>query len=398
MSRVLVLGAAGGVGGVAARALATVEDVGLLVVADQDAAAVRQLAAELDPTGSRVVGSGVDVADPASLAAALAGADLVVNCVGPFFRFGPPTLRAAIAAGVDYVDVCDDLDPTREMLALDTAAKEAGVRALIGMGNSPGVANVLVRLCAETLLDRVEAVDIMHVHGGEPDEGAAVIHHRIHAMTNDVPLFVDGAFVTVRQLEESGQAFVREADFRDVGRLPVFPYPHPETITLPQHVPGLRRATNLGVITPLAYFRLTQDLVRAADPAAGFDDVVARLQAERPRLLAEAGLTGPVGCLRVSVTGEKGGDPHGYVFQLSSRSAGAGEGTGIPAAAGAALMLRGEAGTPGVLPPEAAVSPGPFLALAFDLLGRLGTDQHAGTSIVVEHTGPDGDVDLLPIG
>jgi hypothetical protein len=61
-------------------------------------------------------------------------------------------------------------------------------------------------------------------------------------------------------------------------------------------------------------------------------------------------------------------------------------------------MLRGEAGAPGVLPPEAAVSPGPFLALAFDLLGRLGTDQHAGTSIVVEHTGPDGDVDLLPIG
>jgi saccharopine dehydrogenase (NAD+, L-lysine-forming) len=107
---------------------------------------------------------------------------------------------------------------------------------------------------------------------------------------------------------------------------------------------------------------------------------------------------GPVGCLRVDVAGSKDGRPHRYVFLLSSRSAGAGEGTGVPAAAGAVLMLRGQAGAPGVLPPEAAVEPGAFLPVAFDLLGRITSAPDGGTSLVVLHVGPDGTVEELPVG
>ena len=43
---------------------------------------------------------------------------VVMNTVGPFFRFGVPILTAAIDAGTDYIDVCDDWEPTLEMLAL----------------------------------------------------------------------------------------------------------------------------------------------------------------------------------------------------------------------------------------------------------------------------------------
>src|SRR5690606_38058477 len=142
---------------------------------------------------------------------------VVLNCVGPFYRFGPPTLAAAIDAGIGYVDICDDLSATRAMLALDADARAAGVTALIGMGNSPGLANIFVKLCAEQLLDEVTGADIMHIHGGEPDEGPAVIKHRVHAMVNDVPLFVDGEMVHVRQLGEDGAAFVRHEDFPGLG-------------------------------------------------------------------------------------------------------------------------------------------------------------------------------------
>jgi hypothetical protein len=83
------------------------------------------------------------------------------------------------AAKVRYVDICDDLAPTREMLTLDADAKAAGVPALVGMGNSPGLANIFVKMCAEMFLDEVHSADIMHIHGGEPEEGAAVIKHRI---------------------------------------------------------------------------------------------------------------------------------------------------------------------------------------------------------------------------
>ncbi len=404
MSRIVVLGGCGGIGSVAVRALAVADGVDEIVVADQPAVDPEGAARGFERTG--ITGAPVDAASAESLARVMAGADVVVNCIGPFYRFGPPVLQAAIDAGVDYVDVCDDLDPTRTMLAMDDAAKSAGVTALIGMGNSPGIANVIARLCADQLLDQVESVDIMHVHGGEPEEGAAVIKHRIHAMDNPVPLFVDGEFIEVRQLDADGQAFVREFDFRDVGRLPAHPYPHPETITLPQHIPGLRRATNLGVIFPLSYFRRTQELVRAGacsqEPLVvdGQDVVplefsVALLQRERAGLLEAAGVTGPGGCLAVDVSGRKDGQTHRYTFQLSSQEAGAGEGTGIPAAVGALLMLGSGVAGPGVVPPEAGVDPVAFLPLAFDVMHRLGVE--AGGGLYVEHTGPDGTVSELPL-
>jgi len=404
-STVVVLGGAGGIGRVAAAALAQTEDAARVVVADLAADAA---AGVVDQIGDgRFEAAGVDVSDLAALAALIDGAGVVVNCVGPFYRFGPPTLAAVIDAGVDYVDVCDDLDATRRMLDLDDSAREAGVRALIGMGNSPGLANVFVKLCAEWFLDEIHQAEIMHIHGGEADEGPAVLKHRIHAMSNDIPLFVDGRLVDVRMLDERGAAFIRDEEFAGVGTYPVHPYPHPETITLPSVFPTLRTATNLGVVFPLPYFRLTQDLVRAGmaseEPlgvggveVAPIDVMVALLRRERPRLLAESGVTGPAGCLKVVVRGVKDGDVHTYVCSLFSEDEGAGEGTGIPAALGAVLALRGElGGGPGVHPPEATVPVGPLLELAGQVVAGMSV---AGGSLPLrlEHVGPDGTVEQVP--
>lgn len=78
-------------------------EVDRLVVADVRAESAEAMVSTL---GHRGAGPAVvDVADPASLSTALAGVDVVVNCVGPFYRFGPPTLAAAIRAGVPYGDV-----------------------------------------------------------------------------------------------------------------------------------------------------------------------------------------------------------------------------------------------------------------------------------------------------
>ncbi len=408
MGSIVVLGGAGGVGRVAVEALTTVDELDAIVVADfrQDVAA--EVVAALGD--ERLRPAGVDVSDPAALGALLAGADVVLNCVGPFYRFGPPTLAAAIAAGVGYVDICDDLDATRALLAMDGAARAAGVTALIGMGNSPGLANIFVRLCAEQLLDEVTSADIMHIHGGEPSEGAAVLKHRIHAMVNDVPLFVDGEEISVRMLEDSGAAFVHTEDFPGVGPFPVFPYPHPETITLPLAFPTLRRATNLGVVYPLRYFERTQELVRAGmaseEPidvggveVAPIDVMVAMLQDERPALLAEAGVTGAGGCLRVVVGGTKDGAEHTYICSLSSEGAGAGEGTGIPAALGAVLHRRGVlTGGAGVHAPEVVVPVDDLLTLAGEVVGKMAIGAGGGgIPLTVEHVGPDGSREVIPM-
>ncbi|MDP4015193.1 MAG: saccharopine dehydrogenase NADP-binding domain-containing protein [Candidatus Nanopelagicales bacterium] len=403
MSKIVLLGGCGGIGTIAARTVLAANVFTDIVIADLDGERAEALAASF--RRKRVVGVGVDVDDPSSLRRSLDGASVVLNTVGPFYRFGPQILAAAIDSGVDYVDVCDDLDATERMLQMDAAAKAKGVRALLGMGNSPGLANVLARFAADQLLDSVESVDIMHIHGGEPQEGPAVLGHRIHAMTSDIPIWEDGQMRKVRMLDDSGAAYVIEVDFRDVGRFPVYPYPHPETITLPRYLPGVRRVTNRGVVFPLSYFELTQDLVRAdacgtAPLRVGGVEVVPRdfsvahLIATRPRLLAEAAIDGPAGCLVIDVRGQKEGAPERYVFSLSSRSAGAGEGTGIPAGIGAVLMAEGEGkiAEAGVYPPEAVVDPLRMLNLASGIVGSLGVEGSGSGSlpIHVERHRPDG--------
>lgn len=396
MSRIIVLGGCGGIGSVAARTLASTDFFDEIVIGENRYDDACHFAGELG-TGASAVS--VDAADPASLKSAIVGCDVVLNCIGPFYTYGPPVLMAAIEAQVNYVDVCDDLDATERMLELDGDARRAGICALIGMGNSPGMANVITRWCADTMLDQVDEVNIYHAHGGEPAEGPGVIKHRIHAMTSDIPLFIDGRFITVRMLEESASEYVTETGFKGLGTFPVYPYPHPETITMPRHLKGVKRVTNNGFVLPLDYFELTMDTVRLGicteEPilvqgreVISIEFAVAYIISRRPGLLEAAGLDEPTGCLKVEVKGTKDGDSHTYVFSMFSKGAGAGEGTGIPAALGAMLMAQGKIREKGVVPPEAGVVPAEMLELAGTVI--KGTGLADGVPIFIDHTGPDG--------
>src|SRR5262245_49464973 len=107
MAKIVVLGGCGGIGAVAVRALASGDYFDAIVIADVRGELAQQSAAQLHKPG--VTGIAVDASDSASLHRAIAGADVVLNCVGPFYRFGPPVLQAVIAARINYVDICDDL-------------------------------------------------------------------------------------------------------------------------------------------------------------------------------------------------------------------------------------------------------------------------------------------------
>jgi saccharopine dehydrogenase (NAD+, L-lysine-forming) len=179
-------------------------------------------------------------------------------------------------------------------------------------------------------------------------------------------------------------------------------------------LPGLKRATNLGVVFPLSYFELTMGLVRLGGASTEPIDVggsevvpleftVAHIIAQRDRLLAEAGVTGPAGCLKIVVSGTRSAEPgeHTVVFSLSSTSMGAGEGTGIPAGLGALLLLDPERRVAGVHPPEALVDPLAMLELATDLLPRIALGGGGGMTEVpihIAHHRPDGSVDELSLG
>jgi saccharopine dehydrogenase (NAD+, L-lysine-forming) len=258
----------------------------------------------------------------------------------------------------------------------------------------------------DEMLDAVDEVNIYHAHGGEPAEGGAVIKHRIHAMTSDIPLFVDGKFIHVRMLEPSGQEFVKETEFKNIGSYPVYPYPHPETITMPKYFKGIKRVTNMGIVFPLPYFQLTMDTVKlglaSEEPiiVQGSEVIpiefeVAYIISRRPGFLVEAGVTEPSGCLKVEVKGTKGGEPHQFVFSMYSAGAGAGEGTGIPAAMGAILMKEGKVEGKGVFPPEGGVKPTDMLELAAKVI--KGTGMGETVPIYIEHIDKDGKAESVDL-
>jgi len=372
MARIIVLGGCGTVGSFAVKTLATLEEFSEILIGDIDTKKAKQLVSTIG--SAKVSATRVDALNPQSIKRAIKGCDVVLNCTGPFYKFVRTVLKVVIESRINYVDVCDDVDVTKDILDMDEEAKRAGMTALIGMGSSPGVTNLMARFAAEQLLDEVDSIDIFHAHGGEPVEGEGVIAHRLHCMSIDIPMFLDGQLRYVKFFEPEGIALQEEVDFYRLGtKIRVYPYPHPEQVTIPHYI-KVRRVTNKGTVLPDRYFELIKDMCALglaskepvdvkAKKVTPYDFTIAYILQQRERILEETRFGPQRGCVKVVVKGKKGGGPHEYVFSIASEDQALGEGTGIPAALGAVLMHQGRIKEKGVLPPEGCVNPTDFLSL-----------------------------------
>ena len=130
-------------GRMAATIVSSYADLGELVIADLDLQAAEQLVAELAPTAkTNLRAARIDVTDTVALQALLQDLQVVLNTTGPFYRLGTVVLEAAITARCHYMDICDDWEPTTQLLAFNDKAKAAGVLAIIGLGASAGDFNL----------------------------------------------------------------------------------------------------------------------------------------------------------------------------------------------------------------------------------------------------------------
>ena len=189
----------------------------------------------------------LDISDSHALHGALAGVDMARDTAGPFYRFGRQVLSAAINTRTNYLDICDDWEPTLEMLELDDAAREAGVTAVIGMGASPGISNLL----AMTAMNGCDTVDRVYTawrigalpypaEGEEPEINAA-LEHWVHNCTEPIKTWRGGELVDAYALEEL------EFTYPGVGAGPVWVCGHPEPLTLPRVRPEVQDSLTLMV-------------------------------------------------------------------------------------------------------------------------------------------------------
>ncbi len=405
MSKIIVLGGCGVVGRIAVKTLTTFPDFSKVVIGDINVEEAHELTKKIG--SDKVLFRKVNATEPGNLGNAIKDFDIVLNCIGPFYKFGPLVLKSAIETGSNYVDINDDIDATQEVLTMDNEAKRANISALIGMGSSPGVTNLLAKFAADQLLDEVDSIDLYHAHGGEPLEGPGVIYHRIHSMSIDIPVFIDGKFNTVSFFGDDGKALEEEIDFLKLGKYRVHPYPHPETITLPNYIQGVQRVANKGTVLPPKYFYLITDLVKLGltddkpinvkgHMISPLDFSISYIINQRERILKETNFGSQRGCVKIVVQGKKSGKPHQYVFSLASESQAMGEGTGIPAAIGAVLMIRSLIAKKGVLPPEACVSPLDFLNIMQEHL-KLEAATGEGSPLTIESIDEEGNIETITL-
>ncbi|MDP2953646.1 MAG: saccharopine dehydrogenase NADP-binding domain-containing protein [Chloroflexota bacterium] len=365
--RVLVLGGGGRMGFEAVRDLAQSPEVRRVTVAD---ARRERAKARIEARGERerhkIDLKGVDVTERAGLVAMMKETDLVVNCVGPFYRFGLGVVEAALEATVSYVDICDDYDATQAMLAQDERAKEAGVTILTGMGLSPGLTNVLARLGVDRL-DRAYEVDTSWVVGVADPAGFGALFHGLHMISGKVPQYLDGQWVEVPAL--SGSTYVELPE--PLGRCEVYYVGHSEPVTIPRFLKGLKRVTNRGGLYPPWANQHSRDRVALGldrvepvmvdgRPVVPRDFAIALDRAVIPARRAEGlDLGPPCSGLRVDIRGEKGGKKvrHSYYGVCPMARA-----TGVSASIAALMVGRGDVKAKGVVAPEACLNAEAFVA------------------------------------
>lgn len=175
--RVAIIGA-GAVGARAARQLASSDRVSRLVIIDPDAARVEEIVASLGPdlAAPGDEETRVDVAVLSSPAGEHAG--LAAHRVG---------------RGSHVVSVSDSVEDVRGLLALDTAARDAGVTVAVGAGFGPGL-SCLLAAHAASVFDHIDEVHVARVGTGGPS--CATQHHR--SLAGSALDWRDGRWVTRR--------------------------------------------------------------------------------------------------------------------------------------------------------------------------------------------------------
>jgi len=142
-------------GRVTVRALIDYADVDQITIADYNEERARELAERL--RSNKLRARQIDVNDEARLRALLRGADVALSAVD--YVFNLPILRACIQERVHYADLGGLFHMSRTLMALHEEVKAAGITAVLGMGGTPGITNLLASMAVDEL-DSVESIKV----------------------------------------------------------------------------------------------------------------------------------------------------------------------------------------------------------------------------------------------
>jgi saccharopine dehydrogenase-like NADP-dependent oxidoreductase len=362
---IIVLGGAGAMGRVTVRTLIEYEDIAQITIADYNEERAREVAAALN--SSKIQVKQIDVNDSERLPQLLRGADVVLSAVE--YVYNLPVLRACIQEKVHYADLGGLFHMTRKLMDMHAEAEAAGITAILGMGGTPGITNLLARAA----VDKLDRVDSIKVQLGCSDDTPATaplvapysIRTILDEFTKPPQVFQDGTWYPQQPL--TGQ---EELIFPlPVGRATAIFSLHSECASFPVSFrdKGIRHVS-FKIAFPsdfLTKLKFLVDLGFGSDEPVSVKGVRVFPREVLARLLemAPAEDVEPQDCdvLRIVASGESGGQQveiANQVVVLPYRRWSIGAGaldTGVPLAIAGRMLANGEISRRGAFGPEMCV-------------------------------------------
>jgi saccharopine dehydrogenase-like NADP-dependent oxidoreductase len=245
MKQVLVIGGAGRIGqSVAADLLAYSSSE--VIITGRHLSAGEQVARRLGVKFLRL-----ELADQPGLAQAIARADLVIHCAGPFLHRDSRVLKTCLQQQVNYLDVSDHRSFTIQSLDHRAAAEQAGITAVVNTGIFPGISNSMVRRDVEAL-DRADQIHLSYVVAGSGGAGQTVMKTTFLGLQHPFPVWRQGEWQTV--MPYSDREIVK---FPPPYGAPVYWFDMPEAYTLPQAFPAVQTVVTKFGSLPDVYNHIT---------------------------------------------------------------------------------------------------------------------------------------------
>jgi saccharopine dehydrogenase-like NADP-dependent oxidoreductase len=378
--KVVVLGGAGLTGQCAVRDLLESGKISEVVIADINLPKAREIADSI-PRGN-VSAAYVDLMNRKETANVLKGADVALNSA--YYFFNVDAMEAALAAGTHYLDqgglsfLESGHDVTKfKQMQLNDRFKEAGLTALVCMGNCTGISNVMSRYA----VDKLDSVETIRIRDGWKDftTGAPpwLVTWSIDTLLDEFAMsaiiFENGEYKEIPSLSRKEVVNFPEP----VGTQEVYVTRHSEQLTLPFSFRN-KGIKNVSWMEGGPGFLETKALADAGFGTNELVDVDGMKVSPRKfllNLLASRNLLGyPKGITvddyetaRVEVIGHRNGNRAMYTIDWIGRAkkewgANAGEYlVGVPSSIAAQMLAEKQIKRKGVVLPENCVDPKTFL-------------------------------------
>jgi len=372
--KIVVLGGTGLTGRCAVRDLAENPEVSEVVLASRSLSKAQEIAEEI--SNKKISIAQFDATKYDTIVKAIKDSNVAINAVQYYYNID--IMKASLEANAHYLDLGGLFHTTLKQMELSESFKKAGLTAILGIGECPGITNVMARHAVDRL-DSVESILVRDTwvdftEGGPPFVVTWSLSTLFDEMTMPAVIFENGQYKEVPPL--SGKETMTFPE--PFGTQDQYHTIHSEAATFPKSFreKGIENVNWKEGGPGFLDIKMFVDAGLAGEEPMNIEGMKISPRQFLLSLLQSRNLMGPPKGVtpddwevtRIIAIGKKKGDKVSYTMDSIFRSnkewrATAGEvAVGVPASIAAQMLAKGEIDMKGAIPPEVCIEPKLFMS------------------------------------